>query len=601
MAKYQFVLAELERGSAAGKQIGEVENADERTCNLRLGGMSQAGFTVPISNDAAGEIADREGDVLLKVYRDGNLELTADCTSAEEVGPGYRRVIKRDQLLNMAYSLPSGDATDVRIASDAASIAKRGMFEEVVSSDVVDGGLRQALITEEVRLRRQAQVQVAIEPGQAGATPTLAASFGGPYWRLRRRMCVQTPSGGTFPDPASVSFPSQDRAQILKALLDNANAITPTGITAGSFASLYAAAFGPVSFKTLGETLDEMVDAKTFPFEPTNTGTSLAYDDFGTSTGNLAGPPGRNAPRGGTWQAAGSSGDFTGYGGGPAIVRSTTNDTAPAGSGPEALGRFDWLSSGPYTDQFAQVDIGYAGSFGQHSGVLVRFNNTSTTGGQWFRASLSLGVTGFLVVEKCVNGTVTQMAHTVDVALTAGQAYSLRLQVDASGNWAAWFWQTGTPSPPAPYLRGQDSDLATGGPLASGKVGIWDLNATATTSDRIYDTFLAQALTQSMDPQGLEYELVPAEPTTGAIATLNVATQIGTTRPHAVFNYGDGARPDELPAYGDEWKVGDFVIARARHNGVTLFDGVVRAEGADISIDKLGKATVTPQLLADSG
>jgi len=74
--------------------------------------------------------------------------------------------------------------------------------------------------------------------------------------------------------------------------------------------------------------------------------------------------------------------------------------------------------------------------------------------------------------------------------LTVGQTYTIRLSIDARGNWQAWFGPQGA-LPAKPTLSGQSSYLATGGPLASGADGIWEWWYTTQAATRYYDNFSA--------------------------------------------------------------------------------------------------------------
>jgi hypothetical protein len=75
-------------------------------------------------------------------------------------------------------------------------------------------------------------------------------------------------------------------------------------------------------------------------------------------------------------------------------------------------------------------------------------------------------------------------------ALTVGSWYTIRLLIDASGQYMVWLFAQGS-SPGEPSLIGQHSDFATGGALASGKTGIYDANNSSTPITRNYDNFAA--------------------------------------------------------------------------------------------------------------
>lgn len=89
----------------------------------------------------------------------------------------YRRVISREGLLNQAISLPEGypESLDIRVKSDGESMNNRGLFEEVISSDVGDASLREALAAAHVAIRKDPREIVEFEPS------ALAPSFGDDY------------------------------------------------------------------------------------------------------------------------------------------------------------------------------------------------------------------------------------------------------------------------------------------------------------------------------------------------------------------------------------------------------------------------------------
>jgi hypothetical protein len=79
------------------------------------------------------------------------------------------------------------------------------------------------------------------------------------------------------------------------------------------------------------------------------------------------------------------------------------------------------------------------------------------------------------------------------------QYYRVMITVDAAGNWALYwnFYNPGVPSGTTmyPLASGQDSVLATGGTLATGKPGIYDAHASGTATTRNVDNFVSWAPT----------------------------------------------------------------------------------------------------------
>lgn len=78
----------------------------------------------------------------------------------------YRRAISREGLVNSAFTLPSGfpEDTDVKSAVDLASKTARGLFEEVIPSDIGDASLRQSLVSAHARVRGVPRHIITFEP-----------------------------------------------------------------------------------------------------------------------------------------------------------------------------------------------------------------------------------------------------------------------------------------------------------------------------------------------------------------------------------------------------------------------------------------------------
>jgi len=122
---------------------------------------------------------------------------------------------------------------------------------------------------------------------------------------------------------------------------------------------------------------------------------------------------------------------------------------------------------------------------GVHVGILARCADTSN----WLQGRITAD--GAYHVEKRVSGTVTSLGT---IAAGFGSFpildfwYSLQLAVDVTGFWRFWVAVQGTDFN-VPVLQGSDADLATGGGLATGKGGIYDVNTAASTCTRSYDNF----------------------------------------------------------------------------------------------------------------
>jgi len=209
-----------------------------------------------------------------------------------------------------------------------------------------------------------------------------------------------------------------------------------------------------------------------------------AFDPFGFS-GALAA---RVAPLGGTWAGAGDADDFAGAGttGYLSVDRTAVSDADLN------TGRYAILGSTNYTAAWAQVDASIdVGPYTGKLGVILRYTDTNN----WLMATMDPVAASFLNVRKRVAGTVTSLGTKSNVPIAGFPIfYTLRLQVDTGGLWALWFWRTYDGTPGDPVLVGQDSALATGGALQTGKPGIYDANTTATAVQRRYDSFLSASL-----------------------------------------------------------------------------------------------------------
>lgn len=213
-----------------------------------------------------------------------------------------------------------------------------------------------------------------------------------------------------------------------------------------------------------------------------------AHDEFNQSAGAVTG---KTLPVGGTWQGSGSATDFAMDTTNHRITRATTGDVEAAFAG----ARFIRASATSAATQRAQVDLkrSLASTGGQLSqGVLLRYVDTSNFLVSLVQAVGSVdGNLSTWSIWKVVGGTVTALAYYFG-SVHMGQAdvwYRMSCTADSAGRWSA---SLGVPTSPSLWtLSGQDDALATGGALAAGTVGIYDLNASATASVRTYDNFAA--------------------------------------------------------------------------------------------------------------
>lgn len=213
-----------------------------------------------------------------------------------------------------------------------------------------------------------------------------------------------------------------------------------------------------------------------------------ARDEFRQSSGNLAG---KTASVGGTWAGAGVATDFTVDDTTHVAKRTATSDT---GLRLERLGA-------ALTDTAVRADFRFsAAADGFVSlGLLARYVDANN----YLTVTLTTPVNGisYLHLEKRVAGSSTEIARNPPTwSTTPGSAlpglkstnawYSMLLMVDAAGHVSVFATARGSGFS-EPLLVAEDSSLATGGALASGRAGLVDSNTSATACERSYDSFAA--------------------------------------------------------------------------------------------------------------
>ncbi len=201
-------------------------------------------------------------------------------------------------------------------------------------------------------------------------------------------------------------------------------------------------------------------------------------DEFDSVVGQLHGEA---ATLGGVWATSGSATDWTDGESLPGhlecIQRATTLDGTPRlGVLGAALTR-------------VEVGVAYRGTSivggARHHGVVARFIDASNYLRLSHQATTSLGD---VWLEKVVSGVSTlllELGNTMPLATW----HRLRLIVFEDGfGTAEWLDDYGNVFD---GLAFSDPDLKTGGALASGQVGIIDMNDSALASTRSYDAFYA--------------------------------------------------------------------------------------------------------------
>jgi len=220
----------------------------------------------------------------------------------------------------------------------------------------------------------------------------------------------------------------------------------------------------------------------------------LGYDEFEQSAGNLEGKE-PNFPSATTWAETNKTGangfkvNASHY-----LERTTVSDSG------SLAGCYAQLGSTSYTTFASSVAIKAGtkmmGSALSRLGLLGRYASTE----KWvaagvFVASLSPENQLYMNVWKNVSGVISNPGGegvrigTVALATpnTLTSDVTLTFQVASDGTWS--LVATGSGLVFGGELSGQDSDLATGGALASGKAGLFDAWASATAGTRMLDSF----------------------------------------------------------------------------------------------------------------
>jgi hypothetical protein len=204
--------------------------------------------------------------------------------------------------------------------------------------------------------------------------------------------------------------------------------------------------------------------------------TSLnARDGFDQSAGSLSG---KILPVGGTWATSGAATDFAVSG------SSTVTRTATGGE------RLAVAGTTNFTTVAVQADVTLASAAGSGTiagGLIARWTDSNNL------VFVRLGSGGGaveLTVFKRVGGVTENLPGGIYIVpnLSFGTSYRVLLTITAAGDWSLWLGPAGGTIERVAF--GQHSVLATGGTLATGEPGIYDLDSGAGgTITRTYNNF----------------------------------------------------------------------------------------------------------------
>jgi hypothetical protein len=233
------------------------------------------------------------------------------------------------------------------------------------------------------------------------------------------------------------------------------------------------------------------------PLVPVTPTTFSVLDSFQQTSGALNGKaleiPTQN------WATSGATGDFTVVDASNHVERTAVSD-ANLNTGRYALGGTTNYGAIQVQAEVTGAAVGVDDQ--SRLGVLARYvdaNNWIIAVIQNYTAGVGLSDRARLKVFKRVAGTVTQLGSK---DLKDGSYFITErmvvLSVDALGVWQAYAYNVGSRQSSTPLLSGFDTDLAAGGPLASGRVGLYDAYISASVRTRVFANFAAFASAQDV-------------------------------------------------------------------------------------------------------
>lgn len=240
----------------------------------------------------------------------------------------------------------------------------------------------------------------------------------------------------------------------------------------------------------------------------TQPATLIGFDALGITGGSAL--CNYSAALGGNWIAGtagvstgdnGDGDDFLGYA--VAVVRNPAADVAGAGGAALTNGRYAVLSgSSTLAAIEAQVDVSLPtiSTSGKEvrGGVLVRFVDTDNWVAalrRYWLSAASVAHMGVILLKR-VAGTTTTLG-AVDVAVATGW-HTIKVTVDTAGNARVYTAPAGSSDLGAAKISvNADANLATGGALDDGKIGIYDASDLASAGARAYKQFRAYTPTST--------------------------------------------------------------------------------------------------------
>lgn len=216
------------------------------------------------------------------------------------------------------------------------------------------------------------------------------------------------------------------------------------------------------------------------PHHPDQGGFDPTVDEnFSGVAGNLNG---RSIPgNAGSWATSGAATDFAAYVTGTEINRTAISDTS--------IGRIALAGSTTYTAVTLRAEIVFssvAAATTCNAGLIARYVDANNHVRIVFQFDTATASTGTLRVIETVAGTPVTLVTSSPMSVAASTLYELVARVQEDGAVHAQFGGLGDP---IVFVDPTSANLAASGALASGRLGLVDLNSSAVARTRIYDNF----------------------------------------------------------------------------------------------------------------
>lgn len=337
---------------------------------------------------------------------------------------------------------------------------------------------------------------------------SVATTWSDPFWVLLRRLCGKSPVGYKLGGPTDL----RDRGGIIADLVNATNAENASGLRMGPVTPSSRTYIEGWYYQRVGEKIAELAatldgpDWQVLPIEYAKSVdlVTVAADTFEgmPSSSRLNG---RVSTSGHLWESFGglaNNDDFTWFGGNTPPPVSAVARANPAGYPP----LYALLGAADYATVDIQAKTYMDGAGTEIFWLIARWVDVNN----FVALRWQSGVRWQIV--KVINGAAPVEIAGAALGAVSGP-FTMRLEIDAAGS------ARGTGVGAA--LTVTDPDLAAGGKLARGRLGIAHTATSATAA--VFDDVLFKGI-----PDG------------GYYGELAVAPVIGTTRPDAVFEYGDG-------------------------------------------------------------